>query len=125
MNEYNRCSLSISMNPKALERCVELLNTGLLKDGMLDEDSVQALAIGRALDELDVLGQSATEAAIEEFLNLQSTGFAEAQIADMMGERWDLLVGLEEKALHLLPEAKAVQTALYRRRCQGRRRWQH
>ncbi len=113
------------MNLRGLERRAQLLNTGLLKGGVLDGDSVEALALRRALGELDVPGQSATEAAIEEFLNLQSTGFAEAQIADMMGERWDLLVGLEEKALHLLPEAKAVQAALYLRRYQGRRRWQH
>ncbi len=110
------------MNPKALKRCAELLNAGLLKDGVLDEDSVQALALGRALDELDVPGQSATGAAIEEFLNLQSTGFAEAQIADMMGERWDLLADLEERALHLLPDVKTAQAALYRRRYQSKRR---
>lgn len=110
------------MNLKALERRMELLKAGLLKDGVLDEDSVQALALGRALDELDVSGQSATEAAIEEFLNLQSVGFAEAQIADMMGERYDLLAILEERAQQLLPEVRTAQAALYRRRYRSERR---
>ena len=104
------------MNLKALEQHVGLLKAGLLKDGVLDEDSVQALALGRALDELDVPGQSAAEAAIEECLNLQSVGFAEAQIADMMGEKWDLLADLEERALKLLPEVRTAQAALYHRR---------
>ena len=110
------------MNLRALERFVGLLKAGLLKDGVLDEDSVQALALGRALGELDMLGQSATEAAIEEFLNLQSVGFVEAQIVDMMGERYDLLATLEERALQLLPEVRTAQAALYRRRYRSERR---
>ena len=110
------------MNPRALERHMGLLKAGLLKDGVLDDDSVQALALGRALDELDVPGQSATEAAIGEFLNLQSVGFAEAQIADMMGERYDLVATLEERALQLLPEVRTAQAALYHRRYLSERR---
>ena len=109
------------MNPRALEQRAELLKVGLLKDGVLDEDSVEALALGRALDELDVLGLSATEAAIDEYLDLQSVGFAEAQIADMMGERWNLLADLEERALKLLPEVRTAQAALYRRRYRSER----
>ena len=110
------------MNPRALERRAVLLKAGLLKDGVLDEDSVEALALGRALDELDVPRKSATEAAIEEILNLQSVGFAEAQIADMIGESWDLLEDLEERALQLLPEVRTAQAALYRRRYRSERR---
>lgn len=110
------------MNPRALERRAELLKAGLLKDGVLDEDSVEALALGRALDELDVPGQSATEAAIEEYLDLQSVGFEEAQIVDMMAERWNLLAGLERRALQLLPEVRTAQAVLYRRRYRSERR---
>lgn len=110
------------MNPRALERRAELLKVGLLKDGVLDEDSVEALALNRALGELDMLGQSATEAAIEEYLDLQSVGFEEAQIADMMAERYDLLATLEERALQLLPEVRTAQAALYHRRYLSERR---
>ncbi len=109
------------MNLRALERRAVLLKVGVLKASVLDEDSVQALALGRALDELDVPGQSAVEVAIEEFLNLRSVGFEEAQIADMMGERWDLLATLEKRALQLLPEVRTAQAALYRRRYQSER----
>lgn len=109
------------MNLRTLERRAGLLEARLLKDGVLDEDCVQALALGRALDELDVPKQSATEAAIEEYLNLQSVGFAETQIADMMAERWDLLMDLEERALQLLPEVRMAQAALYRRRYRSER----
>ena len=109
------------MNLRALERRAVLLKAGLLKAGVLDEDSVLALALGSALDELDVPEQSATEAAIEEYLNFQSVGFEEAQIADMMGERWNLLVDLEERALKLLPKVRTAQEALYRRRYQSGR----
>lgn len=109
------------MNLRALERRVGLLKAGLLKDGVLDEDSVQALALGRALDELDVSEQSAAEAAIEECLNLQSVGFAEAQIADMMGEKWNLLADLEKRALQLLLEVRTAQATLYRRRYRSER----
>ncbi len=109
------------MNLRALERRAVLLKAGLLEAGVLDEDSVQALALNRALDELDVPGQSAAEAAIEEYLNLRSVGFAEAQITDMMGERWNLLANLEERALKLQPKVRKAQAALYRRRYQSGR----
>ena len=109
------------MNLRALERRAVLLKAGLLEAGVLDENSVQALALGRALDELDVPGQSAAEVAIDEYLNLQSVGFEEAQIADMMGERWNLLADLEKRALQLLPEVRTAQATLYRRRYRSER----
>ncbi len=109
------------MNLRALERRDMLMKADLLNVGVLDEDSVQALALGRALDELDVPGQSAAEAAIEEYLNLRSVGFTEAQITDMMGERWNLLANLEKRALKLLPKVRTAQAALYRQRYQSGR----
>ncbi len=109
------------MNLRALERRVVLLKAGMREAGVLDEDSVQALALGRALDELDAPGQSAAEAAIEEYLNLRSVGFTEVQITDMMGEKWNLLANLEKRALKLLPKVRTAQAELYRQRYQSGR----